>query len=125
MAVEGLRTGILFNPLRSELRSDPHPYYRRLRETDPFHRSYAADGWVLSRYADCLEALDVTRENMKHLGFGHGLHFCLGAQLAKLEAALAIEALITRLPNLRFAHDDIAWGSNTVLRGPRVLPLVV
>jgi len=69
------------------------------------------------------DRLDVTRENVRHLSFSHGLHRCLGAQLALLEGGLAIEALITRLPDLRFAAEELKWGSNTVLRGPRSLPL--
>ncbi len=69
------------------------------------------------------DRLIVSRENVRHLGFSHGTHFCLGAQLARLEAGLALEALITRLPGLRFADEPIEWGSNTVLRGPRTLPL--
>lgn len=71
------------------------------------------------------DRLDVTRENLRHLAFGHGLHFCLGAQLARLEAAVTLEALVTRLPDLRFAETPIRWGTNTVLRGPLELPLVV
>lgn len=154
MALERLATGVVFNPLRPQLRVDPHPYYRRLREKDPFHRSLPADGWILTRYADVQEVLgdrsfssdrraqpaalaaanrdpeqfanpdrlDVTRPDVRHLAFGHGLHFCLGALLACLEGALALEALLTRFPVLRLA-GPIQWGDNTVLRGPRTLPL--
>ena len=68
------------------------------------------------------DRLDVTRPDVRHLAFGHGLHFCLGAQLARLEGALALEALLTRFPVLRLA-GPIQWGDNTVLRGPRTLPL--
>lgn len=71
------------------------------------------------------DTLDVTRENVRHLALGHGSHFCLGAQLARLEASLALEALLTRLPTLRFGDEPVAWGNNTVLRGPRKLPLRV
>ncbi|MCZ6783587.1 MAG: cytochrome P450 [Proteobacteria bacterium] len=71
------------------------------------------------------ERLDVTRENVRHLALGHGAHFCLGAQLARLEAGIALEALITRFPDLRFAGDEIQWGDNTILRGPVRLPLAV
>jgi cytochrome P450 len=69
------------------------------------------------------DRLDVTRENVRHLSFGHGLHRCLGAQLARVEGGLALEALVTRFPDLRFDNDPIRWGGNTVLRGPRALPL--
>ncbi len=57
MAVERLETGIVFNPLRKEMRADPHPFYRALRERDPVHRSRPADGWVLTRYADIQSVL--------------------------------------------------------------------
>src|SRR5262245_65040277 len=56
-AAEWITTGLLFNPQRAELRVDPYPFYRRLRESDPVHRSYPASGWVLTRYADILAVL--------------------------------------------------------------------
>ena len=68
------------------------------------------------------DRLDVTRGEVRHLALSHGLHFCLGAQLARLEATLSLEALVTRFPGLRVA-GPIEWGDNTVLRGPRALPL--
>jgi len=71
------------------------------------------------------DRLDVTREDVRHLAFSRGLHFCLGAQLAKLEAAVALEALITRWPDVGFGSAPIEWGTNTVLRGPLALPLRV
>ena len=71
------------------------------------------------------DRLDVTRDSVRHLAFGHGGHFCLGAQLARLEAGLALEALVTRFPRLRHASQPIEWGSNTVLRGPRRMPLAL
>jgi cytochrome P450 len=52
MVVERAETGIVFNPMSESLRSDPYPFYERLRRVDPFHRCRNADGWVLSRYAD-------------------------------------------------------------------------
>jgi len=74
------------------------------------------------RFADP-DQLDVTRADVRPLSFGHGLHYCLGAQLARMEAAAAFEALVTRLPNLRLGGGEIPWGDNTVLRGPRAVPL--
>jgi cytochrome P450 len=70
------------------------------------------------------DELDVTREGVHHLSFGHGVHHCLGSKLARLEGALALEALVTRFPRLRF-DGEIEWGRNTVLRGPTRLPLRV
>jgi pimeloyl-[acyl-carrier protein] synthase len=69
------------------------------------------------------DRLDVTRAEVRPLSFGHGIHFCLGAQLARLEATIAFEALVTPLPNLRLGEGLIRRGDNTVLRGPRAVPL--
>jgi len=52
LARERILTGTIFNPMQAALRSDPYPIYHALREQAPIHRSYLADGWVLSRYAD-------------------------------------------------------------------------
>ena len=48
-ATEWLQTGLLFDPTRPAMRSDPYPIYRTLRERDPFHRSWPAGGFVLTR----------------------------------------------------------------------------
>ncbi|MCB9762429.1 MAG: cytochrome P450 [Alphaproteobacteria bacterium] len=49
------------------------------------------------------EVFDITREKTKHLSFGHGIHYCLGAPLARLETRIALQALLARSPNLRLA----------------------
>ena len=67
------------------------------------------------------DRLDVTRSDVRHLSFSHGSHFCLGAQLARLEASLALEALITRFPNFKLLPQEIPWSKNTILRGPQSL----
>ncbi|MFB6991855.1 cytochrome P450 [Streptomyces sp. NPDC056304] len=66
--------------------------------------------------------LDITREGNQHLGFGHGVHHCLGAPLARLELQEALIALITRFPGLRLA-GDVTWKSEMLVRGPRVMPV--
>jgi cytochrome P450 len=67
------------------------------------------------------DRLDVTRRDVRHLSFSHGIHFCLGAQLARLEAGLALEGLITRFPTFKLLPQDIPWRTNTILRGPKQL----
>jgi hypothetical protein len=67
------------------------------------------------------DVLDVTRADARHLSFSHGIHFCLGAQLARLEAGLALEALISRFPSFKLLPQEIAWSTNTILRGPKAL----
>ncbi len=69
------------------------------------------------------DRFDVRREAPRHLSFGHGVHFCVGAQLARMEATLALQALVTRYPKLSLATTKVAWRPNTVLRGPVSLPL--
>jgi cytochrome P450 len=74
-------------------------------------------------YPDRPERLDITRPNVKPLSFGGGIHFCLGAQLARIEAEIAISTLLRRLPDLRL--DDAKnpeWRPTFVLRGLKRLP---
>jgi cytochrome P450 len=71
------------------------------------------------------ERLDLARGEPRHLAFGQGIHFCLGAQLARLEARIAIGALVERFPALRLAGGDVAWRGNVVLRGPERLDLAL
>ena len=61
MAVERLETGIVFNPLSRKMLDDPYPFYKRLREHDPFHRSRPADGYILSRFDDIHAVLSEPR----------------------------------------------------------------
>jgi cytochrome P450 len=62
------------------------------------------------------DSFRVTRRPGRHLAFGHGIHFCLGAPLARLEAAVALRLLLPALPGLRVAAEP-EWRPNTVLRG--------
>ncbi len=71
--------------------------------------------------------LDISRESRPHLGFGHGIHFCLGAPLARLEGRVAFGALLGRFPDLGLAVDrsELRWthGDGLVLRGLDALPV--
>ena len=69
------------------------------------------------------DTLDITREDNRHLAFGHGLHFCLGAPLARIEAQIAFRTLLERKPNPRLATDEPEWNGNFILRGLKSLPL--
>jgi cytochrome P450 len=74
------------------------------------------------------DALDIARAEMRHLAFGHGIHFCLGAPLARMEGQLALETLVRRFPQLRLAvpDDQLHWGhgDGLVLRGLSELPII-
>ena len=74
-------------------------------------------------YPDHPERLDITRPNVRPLSFGGGIHFCLGAQLARIEGEIAIATLLRRLPNLRLdGADHPDWRQTFVLRGLNKLP---
>ena len=69
------------------------------------------------------ERLDITRRNTSHLAFGRGLHFCLGAPLARVEARAAFAGLLERFPKLDLLNPRPAFKDNVVLRGLRELRL--
>ena len=74
-------------------------------------------------YPDRPDRLDITRPNVRPLSFGGGIHFCLGAQLARIEAEIAIATLLRRLPDLRLDDaENPEWRPTFVLRGLKRLP---
>jgi cytochrome P450 len=79
------------------------------------------------RYAGS-ESLDVDRRAARHLAFGHGVHHCLGAPLARMEGHIALGSLFGRFPDLSLAvpSEDLHWdhGDGLVLRGLSALPVV-
>jgi cytochrome P450 len=76
------------------------------------------------RYPDP-DRLDVGAVDPGHLAFGHGMHYCLGAPLARLEGQIAFTAMLTRLPGLALAarEDELRWTGGGVLRSLRELPV--
>jgi cytochrome P450 len=70
------------------------------------------------------EALDITRAPNPQMAFGHGIHFCAGAALTRLEAPIALRALLDRFPNVRLADDfEERWHRNITFRGLQSLEL--
>jgi cytochrome P450 len=77
-----------------------------------------------ARFFDSAQ-LDITRDASSHLAFGHGIHFCIGARLARAEAEIALSTLFTRIPNLHLASDpgDLLWRQSRIMRGLESLPV--
>jgi cytochrome P450 len=71
------------------------------------------------------DRLDLTRDSHAHVAFGAGVHFCLGAQLARLEGQIAISTAVRRLPKLRLATEELRWRPAPVLRGLEALPVTL
>ncbi|GAA1612652.1 cytochrome P450 [Saccharothrix algeriensis] len=71
------------------------------------------------------DELDFHRESNPHLGFGHGPHHCVGAQLARMELQVALHALITRFPKLHLAvaEQELPWKRGMLVRGLKKLPV--
>ncbi|MEU9009019.1 cytochrome P450 [Streptomyces sp. NPDC048479] len=77
-----------------------------------------------ARFADP-DRFDIRRDGRGHLAFGHGIHYCLGAPLARLEARIAIRSLLERCPDLALdAHPAaLTWRTGMLIRGPESLPV--
>lgn len=71
------------------------------------------------------DTLDITRDPNRHLAFGQGIHFCVGAPLARMEGQIAIQTLIQRLPHLSLAvrPDQLRWRGTITVRGLEKLPV--
>jgi cytochrome P450 len=71
------------------------------------------------------ERFDIGRPQNAHMTFGHGIHFCLGAPLARLEARIAAVRLAERLPDIRLSGGEPDWHDSLILRGVRSLPVLL
>ena len=69
------------------------------------------------------DRLDVTRQDVKHLGFGLGIHFCVGAALARLESVTAFRQVLQRMENLTLESGTLEWETSPTFRGVKSLPV--
>lgn len=131
-------TGTDFSPEFMFDHPDPYPMFAMLRQSQPVLRAEFMNriAWVLTKYDDCVAVLkehydrpdvfDLDRRADDHLAFGFGRHHCIGYHLARLEARLALTALLDRFPGLRL---DPAVPSPTItglaFRSPKSLPALL
>ncbi|MFD7314177.1 cytochrome P450 [Streptomyces sp. NPDC059883] len=97
---------------------------QRIAAGDPVLVVLAAADRDPERFTDP-DTLDLSRRDNQHLGYGHGIHYCLGAPLARVEGQTALATLLTRLPDVRLAGDpaDLRWRGGLIMRGLRTLPV--
>jgi cytochrome P450 len=113
---------LLLQLLDPSNRADPYPAYEQIRERGPLLLLAAAHHDPAA--FDRPDEFDPDRENIRHLGFGKGPHFCLGAPLARLEAAVALTAVTTRFPQARL-NGEPQYKPNLTLRGMASLEVKV
>ncbi|BDH07083.1 cytochrome P450 family protein [Streptomyces seoulensis] len=112
-------------PLRYAVRDIPLPDGRRIRAGEPILASYAAANRHPSWHGPTADDFDATRPTKDHLAFGHGIHFCLGAPLARLEVSTALRRLFDRFPDLELAVPaaDLHPVPSLISNGHRTLPV--
>ena len=69
------------------------------------------------------DRLNLSRADNRHIAFGWGIHFCLGAPLARVEGQIAIDTLVRRLPRLALIGDSVEYRQSLTLRGLKTLPV--
>ncbi|MGI8307117.1 cytochrome P450 family protein [Saccharopolyspora hattusasensis] len=96
-----------------------------IRKGEAILAAYAAAGREPTLHNNA-DHFDISRVNKAHLAFGHGVHYCLGAPLARLEAAIALPALFTRFPDLALAvaPDELRPVDSFISNGHRSLPVI-
>ena len=94
-----------------EQRFSPFDFYSSMRKNNPIVFDEENERWGVYSYNDIEKILrdperfDITRKNLRHMAFGTGIHFCLGAPLARLEGQIALRTLLERFDNLQFDFD--------------------
>jgi cytochrome P450 len=71
------------------------------------------------------DCFDILRTEGRHLGFGVGIHFCIGAPLVRLEAEIVFETILRRFPAISLATDDLRWQEHPIFRGLKSMPVTL
>lgn len=110
--------------LARTLTRDVELHRKRLREGDKVLLLFAAANRD-DREFDDPDRLDLRRPLERHLAFGHGIHFCLGAALARLEGRLALDRVLARIPEYELTTDTVHWTQLVPVRGVVEIPVSV
>jgi cytochrome P450 len=126
--------GLISNAIEEILRYEaPSPVQARYVTQDvELHGTRVPEGSILlllngsanrdEREFPDADRLDVRRENVRHLSFGLGIHFCLGASLARLEGCVALEEVLSRWPDWEIDREGAAMAHTSTVRGWKTLP---
>ncbi|GAB4476483.1 MAG: cytochrome P450 [Anaerolineales bacterium] len=120
---EVLRYDTPLQLFRRWVREDLEYQGLRFRRGDQLALLYAAANRDPAHFPDP-HRFDITRQENLHLGFGAGIHYCVGAPLARLEMQVAFQVLSERLPKLRLAAEPLEYRPGFVIRGLKSLPIV-
>lgn len=113
-------------PLRYAVEDVALPGGVTIRQGEAILASYAAANRHPDLHGETADDFDISRSLKEHLAFGHGVHFCIGAQLARMEAEIALSMLFSRFPDLAFAPDaELRPLESLISNGHQALPVVV
>ena len=119
------------------LRFEPpgHNFARYVNKEVELHGTTVPKGSVLvfligsanrdDRRFDDGDRFDILRKPVKHFTFGYGIHYCLGAALARLEGQIALDEVLKRFPEWEIDHDNARMSSASVVRGWETLPAFI
>ncbi|MEU3191763.1 cytochrome P450 [Streptomyces sp. NPDC006992] len=116
-------------PLRFAVRDIPLPDGQVIAKGEPVLASYAAANRHPDWHGESADTFDLTRTDPgpEHLAFGHGVHFCLGAPLARLEGITALEKFFARFPDARLGvpEEELRPVPSLISNGHQTLPVVL
>jgi cytochrome P450 len=113
------------NPVQITYRSalaDANIHGRLIRKGDLVNSILGSANRDPRRFTDP-DRFDITRNEGRHLGFGIGIHFCIGAPLVRLEAEIVFETILRRFPGIRLAAESLQWQEHPIFRGLKFLPV--